>query len=284
MAANITDVAIGYNIMAAPDPQHPTSRFFPSPRTKKLNSKKVIGIYEPWLARADPPVLSLCKAAISRYESLGWRVVPISIPFLPAGATAHAMTILCEIYSASSSLKHRTSATTTATPTFSAANKILLAVGKQTPTGDFLLTQKMRNLLMQHLASIFQEHPDMIIVTPTTPNAGRRISEQSELKGGVSDADFSVRSMEYVWLANFTGCPAVSIPMGLAEESGKAADGVKVPVGLMGMGEWGNEAGLLEWASVGEEWMKGDGESDRRPKGEWIDVFKLARELKESEK
>ena len=284
MASNVSDVAIGYSIMAAPDPQHPTSRFFPSPVTKKPRSKKVIGVYEPWLTRADSAVLALCKAAISKYESHGWTVVPISIPFLPFGATAHALTILCEISSAASSLKNRTSSTSTTTPTFSAANKILLAVGKQTPTGDFLLAQKLRNLLMQHLASIYQEHPDMIIVTPTTPNAGRRISEESELKGGVSDADLSVRSMEYVWLANFTGCPAVSIPMGLAEESGKASGGVKVPVGLMGMGEWGNEAGLLEWASVGEEWMKGDGESDRRPKGEWVDVFKLARELEETEK
>ena len=284
MATSIADIAIGYSIMAAPDPNHPTSRLFSSPVTKKLNTKKVIGIYEPWLARADPAVLSLCKAAISKYEFLGWTVVPISIPFLPFGASAHALTILVEISSAVSALKHKTSATTSTAPTFSAANKILLAVGKQTLAGDFLLAQKMRNLLMQHLSSIFQQHPDMIIVTPTTPNAGHRIHEESELQGGVSNADMSVRSMEYVWLANFTGCPAASIPMGLAEESGKATGGVKVPVGLMGLGDWGNEAGVLEWASAGEEWMRADGEGDRRPKGEWVDIFRLAKEAGEAEK
>ena len=284
IATNIADVAIGYSILATPDPSHPTSRFFPPPASRKPSSKKVIGIYESWLARADPAVLSLCKAAISKYESLGWTVVPISIPFLPSGAAAHVLTILCEISSAITSLNHKASATTPTKPTFSAANKVLLATGKQTPAGDFLLAQKMRNLLMQHLSSIFQQHPDMIIVTPTTPNAGHRIQEASELTGGVSDADMSVRSMEYVWLANFTGCPAASIPMGLADESGKATGGMKVPVGLMGLGEWGNEAGVLEWASAGEEWMRAGGEGDRRPKGEWVDIFKLAMETEEAEK
>ena len=123
----------------------------------------------------------------------------------------------------------------------------------------------------------------MIIVTPTTPNAGWRIANgEAELKGGFSDADKSVRSMEYVWLANFTGCPAISVPVGFTKgevsESKKAEGAINFPIGLMGMGEWGDEARLFEWAREAEEFMEADGEGDWRPKGEWVDVFKLAEE------
>lgn len=125
----------------------------------------------------------------------------------------------------------------------------------------------------------------MVIVTPTAPNTGWQIENgEAELKGGVSDADKSVRSMEYVWLANFTGWPAISIPVGFTKKEdseGKEGTGaVNFPVGLMGMGEWGNETGLLDWAQEAEKFLKAEGEGDWRPKGEWVDVFKLAEERK----
>ena len=67
----------------------------------------------------------------------------------------------------------------------------------------------------------------MLILTPTTPCAGWKIGKPSDLTSGygVSDGDQSLRSMEYVYLANFTGNPALSCPMGYTEEN--------VPVGLM---------------------------------------------------
>jgi hypothetical protein len=55
---------------------------------------------------------------------------------------------------------------------------------------------------MQHLAFLFAKHPGLIVVTPTTANAGWHISGGRDLKYGVSDANMTMRSMEYVWLAN----------------------------------------------------------------------------------
>ena len=98
---------------------------------------------------------------------------------------------------------------------------------------------------MKHLAFLFRKHPGLLIVTPTTPNAGWHISGgAADLKYGISDGNSSLRSMEYVWLANFTGCPALSIPVGLAEP--KEGTG-GIPMGLMAMAEWGAEEELLEW-------------------------------------
>ena len=112
----------------------------------------------------------------------------------------------------------------------------------------------------------------MVIVTPTSPIAGWHISGgDADLKYGVSDANMSVRNMEYVWLANFTGCPALSIPVGMVDP--KEDDG-KVPVSLMGMGEWGSEDALLEWGRVGESWTTQE-KTITKPKS-WVDILGLA--------
>jgi len=60
-----------------------------------------------------------------------------------------------------------------------------------------------------------------------------------------------VRSMEYTWLANFTGCPAISCPAGYDPDSG-------VPIGLMGMSEWGSEEALFNFARDGEAVLDSD--------------------------
>jgi len=212
-------------------------------------------------------VLDACYAALDRYKALGYELVDITIPLLPEGQTAHAITSLCEISSAPNGPLTELSAPT----------KILVSVGRQTPAQDFLLAQKLRNLLMQHLAYLFTSYPGLIIVTPTTANAGWRIAGgDADLKYGVSDANATMCSMEFVWLANFAGCPALSAPLGYVDVDG-AGEG-KLPVGLMGMGEWGSEDALIEWGRDGEGILSGDigkGEGVRRPEG-WVDVLGMA--------
>ena len=263
-ASNLNDLEIAYHIMATADPNNPSSSFFSSsiPSSPSRSPPKLLGLFKSWFDHADPPVHKACEAALSHYQSAGYTIVDIDIPYISEGQLAHAITILAEISGGIHDL-------TGLTP----ANKITLSVGKQTPASDFLLAQKMRQLLMQHLAFLFRSHPGLIIVTPTTPNAGWHISGgQGDLKHGISDANMSVRSMEYVWLANFSGCPALSIPVGTAEP--KDGQG-RVPIGLMGMGEWGAEEELLKWGRIGEQWNveKGDGKVGR-PQN-WVDVMGL---------
>ncbi|KAL8802731.1 MAG: hypothetical protein Q9182_003629 [Xanthomendoza sp. 2 TL-2023] len=259
MASNMDDLELAYSILATPDPSNPVSLLFNSPSISTLSSsstsiprkerrRKILGVYKPWLSHPA------CDAALDHYTSLGYEVIPISLPYLHEAQLAHALTILTEI---------STGVPSSSLASLTPSNKILLSVGAQTPARDFLLAQKMRNMLMQHLSWLWTEHPGMLIVSPTTPNEGWRV-EKGDLEKGVSDANMSVRSMRYVWLANFTGCPALSIPVGMGEGG--------IPFGMMAMGEWGDEEGLMEWGRVGEEWVWREGEEKVvRAKG-WEDA------------
>lgn len=261
----MADLEYAYRIMAIPDPHDTLSSAFSSPISCTIpQTEKIIGIYKPYFDFAEPAVLDVCNAALSHFELSGYNIIDITLPYLPEGQTSHAMTILSEISSKIPDLSGLTP-----------ANKILISVGKQTPALDFLLAQRMRNLLMQHLAFLFKQHPGLLIVTPTTPNAGWHISGGvADLKHGVSDANMSVKTMTYVWLANFLGCPSITVPVGrVAPKEGNG----KVPIGLMAMGEWGGEEELIEWGRVGEEWAWGVGEEKVGKPGNWVDVLELAK-------
>jgi Asp-tRNA(Asn)/Glu-tRNA(Gln) amidotransferase A subunit family amidase len=223
MASSIDDLALAYRIMAQPDPKSTSNRQFPNSLNVELErhkGKKYLGLAKDWINRSDPVVLDMFNKAVNHYTKVhGYEVVDIEIPLLPQAQKAHAMTILSEC---------RSSMTSAQIAQLSYHNQLLLNVaGSHASAQDFLFAQKLRNLAMCHLAWLWERYPGMLILTPTTPNAGWKIGNPSDITSGygVSDGDQSLRSMEYVYLANFVGAPAISCPMGYTEEN--------VPVGLM---------------------------------------------------
>ncbi|KAI9806516.1 MAG: hypothetical protein M1833_003703 [Piccolia ochrophora] len=269
LASTMADLELSYRLMAAPDPSNPPSSLFASPRPLTSPRPKLLGIYPAWFSRADPSVATACRTALDHLTSPtggGYTLIDIAIPFLPEGQLAHAMTILTEI---SESVHGDTRGLTP-------ANKVVISVGTRTPATDFLRAQALRNLLMRHLAALFRAHPGLVIVTPTTPNAGCHIAGgAADLLFGVSDANMSVRSMEFAWLANFTGTPSLSVPVAYVD----AVQGEgKIPVGLMATGEWGSEDALIEWGKDCEAWLTTQKEGGRRRPEGWVDLVKLAEE------
>ncbi|KAK0629209.1 amidase signature domain-containing protein [Bombardia bombarda] len=213
IAADIKSLATVFQIISAP---HPTSPFPPFGRELRLTAPagapKVMGIHRAWFARATPAIQKLCNDMIARLVSdHGYSVVEISIPFLAEGQIAHALTMLTD----AATLLPDTSNLT-------AANRILIAIGRVTPATDYLLAQKLRRALAQHLAWLWQRHPGMVIVTPTTACEGWPIvNEHSELKYGLNNGDRTLESMEYVWMANFCGLPSISVPAGFVSTAAK---------------------------------------------------------------
>lgn len=242
MASSIDDLAVSYRIMAAPAPEteDSTSALFPQPIPLAADRKrnKTIGIYRDWIDRAEPAVREVFDRALNYYRDNGYSVVDITIPYLAEGQKAHVLTIMADIASgvSTSQIRHLT-----------APNKVLVSMGMyQITAQDLLASQRLRNLLMTHLSYLFQKHPGLLILSPTTPIPGWNIQGgEADLLRGVSDGGMSVRNMEYVWLANFTGCPSINCPSGYDRETG-------VPIGIMAMSDWGTEEDLIDFARDGE--------------------------------
>lgn len=103
-------------------------------------------------------------------------------------------------------------------------HSILLSLGRTTPATDYLLAQKLRRCLCQHMAHLWTKYPGMLLVTPTTACAGWRIHDSGsgrpggELRLGLSDGDKTLESMRYVWMANFLGLPSISVPAGYVDQ------------------------------------------------------------------
>ncbi|KAL3425160.1 amidase [Phlyctema vagabunda] len=266
LAASMADLEIAYRIMGQPNPSSPICSLFSPPKTAGTKPK-VLGIYKEWFNRADPSVLGLCNQVLDYYTSkLGYKFVDITLPNLPEAQSAHAMTILAKMV-----MRARSN------PAFAGnymdglnpATKVLLGVGAQTPATDYLAAQQLRNMLMCHLSYLYKQHPGLIIVSPTTPIPGWPIDQDLDLIYGVTDANTSVRNMEYVWLANFCGNPAISCPIGYVDPVKGTG---KIPVGFMAMGEWGTEDILIEWGRDAEKWLVEELPGGRLKPGNWEDV------------
>jgi Asp-tRNA(Asn)/Glu-tRNA(Gln) amidotransferase A subunit family amidase len=285
----MVDLEIAYRFMAQPDALNDKSALFAPPGSSTINDpkrRKVLGIYKPWFDRADPEVKSSCEKTIEYLTTkLGYEMVDITIPLIPEGQSAHALTILSELCSgvaASAIWKVESSLPSTRTPFTSIltplsqlqpATKVLFSVGRQTTAIDFLQAQRVRQILMQHLSHLFATHPSLIILTPTTPNAGWPIGP-NDLAHGASNGNMSIRNMQYVWLANFSGCPSLTAPVGFVEpKRGKG----KVPIGLMGMAEWCAEDELIAFGYDCEKYVKEGLEGGRVKPGNWMDVLEMAK-------
>ncbi|QIW98426.1 hypothetical protein AMS68_003944 [Peltaster fructicola] len=263
MAANMVDLEIAYRLMAHPDAEDPiNSQFMPPSSVMKLKDRtKTLGIDRAWFNRADPDVRDTCQRAVDWLVSnAGYTVVEIDLSMLHEAQLAHAISIMIEVMS------HLPDHSQWTMP-----NKILTALFGQASAVDLMQSMKVRTVLMEHLAHLFTRFPGLIIVTPTTPNAGWKITP-GELLYGASNGNMSVKTMTYVGVANFAGVPAINVPAGYVEEKGGA-----LPIGLMGMGEWCTDEELLAFGYDCERYLHEAVEYGRRLPPNFVDVLGLAR-------
>lgn len=271
MASTVTDLTVAYRLLAQADPEDPVQSLFARSKPLGPSAKKLIGIYNDWFHDARPDVADACKKAIAYFkEKLGYETVDISIPYIREGQLAHAMTCLAE-----SADQNRTKTPNPADnlSLVGAVNKILLPVGAQTTAVDQLKAGQLRALHMSHMAYLFKEYPGLMVLTPTTPDPPLMI-HPGDATYGFNDADWTIRSMRYTWLANWTGCPAAVAPVGYVDPA--QGEG-KLPLSLMAMGEWGAEEQLLVWARDAERYLNEEYPGGRQRPKEWADVVKMAK-------
>lgn len=267
IAATIADLEIGYRVMATPDEAREStaspSALFAPPGSIPIPPQKVLGIYTPWFDGCDSQVRSLFDSSVDLLKTMGYQVVNITLPYLSQNQAAHRMVIMSEITSIVCSVGANIKGITP-------HNKIIASVASRTSSHDFVTANRLRAQMMEHLSHLFTAHPGLIILSPTTPFPGVQIPSGAGIKGayGLSDATSAVQSMIYVFLANWTGCPAINMPCGYVKVGEGKYTG-EMPVGLMGMSEWGSEDLLLRF---GRDWDEAWGSRRRRGKG-WVDVL-----------
>ncbi|TEA18989.1 Fatty acid amide hydrolase [Colletotrichum sidae] len=267
LAATVTDLTLAYRLMSRPNPDDPIQGVYTPSVPAPSSAKKIIAIDESWWSRAETPVANVCRRAVDHFKTLGYEVINVKLPFLREIQLMHSASCITEMQD---NAHQRTPDPNNWQSIINHVNAITMSVGTQTPAADLLKYAQLRDVLMKHLAHLFEQYPGLLFVTPTTPLPGW-VRNPADEAYGVSDANRTIANMGYVYIANVSGCPAVSAPVGYADPvEGRG----KIPIGLMAMGEWGCEEQLLGWAKEAETYLHKEGR--RRPEG-WVDVIEMAK-------
>ena len=243
LAFYAADAALTYAVIAGPDPKDPTSLHQPLPALKgwdDLNLKGLnLGVYWEWFRHADAEVVAACEAMLREYEKMGCRIVEIVIPNLEANRVAHSVTITSEMAQAMQATydeHHREHGLDV---------RINLALARQFTATDYVTAQRIRTRMIRHFQNAFRQ-ADMIL-TPTAGIAAPEIKKRA-LPDGESDLTTTIEIMRFATVANMTGLPAITFPVGYTQKG--------LPIGLQVIGRAWDEANLLRMALAAEQFME----------------------------
>jgi Asp-tRNA(Asn)/Glu-tRNA(Gln) amidotransferase A subunit family amidase len=239
IAATARDCAIGYGLMAGPDPADPRTAIQPAPTLAGCENADLsgvrVGVYSPWFEDADDEVVAACRQTLDRLVSAGARVVEIEVPELELARVAHVITIVSEMATGTAAdyRQHRSR--------FGLDVRINLALGQAFTSRDYIKAQQARTKMTSILNGVLAQAD--VIATPTTGCVAPEIKLDA-LRKGESDLVTLGRIMRFVGLANLVGFPAISFPAGYTAHG--------LPVGFMAMGRPWEETLLLRLAHASE--------------------------------
>ena len=190
-----------------------------------------IGIYHEYFDHCEERVKKVAQASLQVLENLGAHLVDIKIPELEETRVAHILTVSSEF---------ATNLACDVDQHFDLLNPetlLLLLPGFSCPATDFINAQKQRTRAITFLKKIFEDVD--VIVTPMTACVAPQITRDAISRGKIL-ANISGKLIRYAFLANTTGNPAISCPIGLSDDG--------LPVGLQIMGKWFDETALLSVA------------------------------------
>lgn len=239
LTGNVQDAALALALLAGRDDRDYATLWQPPLDLTRLAETDLngltVGIYPPWFEQAAPAVVAGGDALLRQLETHGVHRRDIRLPDLEAGRIAHAITILVEMADAVASCyaDHRRD--------FSLEIRSLLVLGRRLDAGDYRQAQRWRQRLLSHCLAAFEEVD--LIVTPTTPCTAPPITAAA-LTHGESNLALVTALMRFTTLANLTGLPAITFPVGYDPQG--------LPIGLQAMARPWQEATLLRLAWVAE--------------------------------
>ena len=240
MAATVRDTALGYALVAGPDPADPNTLRQPAPNLLGFGdtdlSGVTIGLYPEWFEHATPDVVAACRAAVAALEAAGATVREVDIPELGLLRAAHLVTIVSEMASAHAKYlpTHRKD--------YGLDTRLNMALARALKATDYVHAQRLRRRLCGHFDSVLEDVD--VLVTPATARTAPALPADA-LQSGESNLEVTEQIMRFSAPANLTGLPGLSVPAGY--------DAAGLPIGLQIMGRHWDEALLLRLGLVVEQ-------------------------------
>ena len=213
-----------------------------------------VGVYREYFEHADAEVVLACHKALEGMKDLGAEVIDIKIAEIEEARIAHITITGTE---AAEALK------VDADEHFHELNLdtlMLISVGKEHSAFNYVGALKQRTRSVAILKALFEKVD--VIATPSTGCAAPQIPP-SALSHGIGDVYTMSKLTRFSFLANLTGIPSITVPVGLNEEG--------LPLSLQIMGPWYEEGLLLQVAHVLEK----AGYTAHRPTAMYYDVLHM---------
>jgi aspartyl-tRNA(Asn)/glutamyl-tRNA(Gln) amidotransferase subunit A len=197
-----------------------------------------IGVDRTYASVGQPHVLTAFETAVDTLQSLGARIVDVTLPryddLLAVGATISA----CE-YSVAAAQLFRDHPDDFAHAVPPAATAADIVAGAIIPAVDYIkATQQRRTLQVAYARAM---RPVTVFVTPTYPLAPRPFGDYPEVQGRRYTAADAIR---YTFPFDVLGVPAISVPCGFSATGS--------PIGLQIVGRPFDEGAVLRAAHAYE--------------------------------
>jgi Asp-tRNA(Asn)/Glu-tRNA(Gln) amidotransferase A subunit family amidase len=196
-----------------------------------------IGIYHTFFNDASPEVVHLCRAALEYLQTKGAQLVSIKIPELLEDQVGHLVTIISEAYANFDIDFYDAVLPDT---------KMILNIATQFTSRDYLVAAQQRTRSIQQLSDLFEKVN--CIITPSTSITAPKIHPQAHLCGE-SNLHVTDELIKFMFLANYAGIPALTLPVGYDPES-------HLPIGLQIMTPWWREDLMLRIGNVLETYFQ----------------------------
>ncbi len=204
-----------------------------------------IGIFKEWFDDSDEDVQIACYKAIETLKSKGATIVDIRIPHLQELSMSHATKIATEF-----AMKFDT-VLSNRPESMEPNTKVTVGLGSTTSSLEIISGDHLRAWAYDYLVNLMKEQNIQSIVNPTIPVLPPFMSDFA-MTDGENNTPLVVKLLKYVYMGNFIGLPAYSVPVGYARptnpSTGRLGSGKPVPIGLHLMARHWDEEHLLRMA------------------------------------
>jgi aspartyl-tRNA(Asn)/glutamyl-tRNA(Gln) amidotransferase subunit A len=240
LAVTTAELASFVEIASGAHPDDPISGLAPPLHPGELSRARArgvrglrIGVDDAEWAAADSEIARLGRAALAELEKAGATLVPVRIPSAPHAAAIGYLTLGIEAFAALKDLGARHLGE------MGLDVQLVLSGIEMFRPDDYVDGQRLRQGLRRDVAAALREVD--LLALPSTAVGAPRISD-TELRGGFLDPPLLSAMCRYAFLANLTGLPAASVPVGVGRDG--------MPVGLQLVGDAWDEACVLQAAAA----------------------------------